>query len=102
MSAAGSFAATEFAAEHLGYPQQLGHPVTMAGLHLYAPWAWMAWDSDFGPYAPAIFQTVKVIGWSALLGAWVPVVLAALVIGRRRPSSTAHGSAKWGIKTDLE
>ena len=101
MSAVGSFAATEFAAADLGYPQQLGEPA-IARLHLYAPWSWMVWDSDFGPYAPAIFRTVKVIGWSALLGAWVPVVLAALVIGRRRPISTAHGSAKWGNKTDLE
>ena len=101
-SAVGSTAATQFAAAHLGYQKQLGEPATIGSLHLYAPWSWMAWDSDFGPYAPAIFRTVKVIGWSALLGAWGPVVLAALVIGRRRPTSTAHGSAKWGNKTDLE
>ena len=76
----GFIAATQFAAASLGYQKQLGDPTTIAGLHLYAPWSWMAWESDFGPYAPAIFRTVKIIGWSVLLGTWTPLVITALVI----------------------
>jgi len=102
ITAVGFIAATQFAAASLGYQKQLGDPTTIGGIHLYAPWSWMAWVSDFGPYAPAIFRTVKIIGWSVLLGTWLPLVITALVLGRRRPRSTAHGSAVWGTDADLK
>jgi type IV secretion system protein VirD4 len=94
LTAIGFTAATQYAASKLGYQKQLGEPL-IGALHLYAPWSWLAWGSDFGPYAPAIFRMVRFIGWSALLGTWLPLVITAAVMGRRKPASTAHGSASW-------
>ena len=79
----------------------LGDAVTIGSLRLYSPWAWLGWTADFGPYAPAIFRTVKIIGWTVFLVPWLPLVGALLYIARRRPTSTAHGSAAWGTDADL-
>src|SRR5450432_190593 len=93
ISLIGFAVATQFAAASLGYQKALGVPFSIAGLRLYAPWSWLSWTSDFGPYAPAIFRTVKIIGWLCLWGTWGPLMFALLINARRRPTSTAHGSA---------
>jgi type IV secretion system protein VirD4 len=98
----GFVAATQFAAASLGYQRALGVPLSVAGLRLYAPWSWLSWTSDFGGYAPAIFRTVKIIGWLSVWGTWGPLMLVLLVHARRRPTSTAHGSAAWGSDADLQ
>jgi type IV secretion system protein VirD4 len=98
----GFFTATQFAAFNLGYQKALGEPTIIGGVHLYAPWSWLSWTADFGPYAPAIFRTVKIIGWSVVLGPWLPLVMVLLALARRRPLSTAHGSATWGNEADLQ
>jgi hypothetical protein len=93
--------ATQYAASMLGYQKELGPGIaTVAGLHLYAPWSWLSWVSDFGPYAPAIFRTVKLIGWSVLLGTFVPLLIA--LFSRKKAPSTSHGSATWGDKRTLK
>ena len=94
--------ATWFAASQLGYQKALGEPMRVGGLHLYPPWSWMGWDADFAPYAPAIFRVVKVIGWSSFLVGWLPLILTSIAMARRRPASTAHGSATWGGNDDLQ
>ena len=98
----GFVAATQFAASSLGYQKALGEATTIGGLHLYAPWSWLSWTADFAPYAPVIFRTVKIIGWSVVLGPWLPLVMVLLALSRRRPLSTAHGSASWGKEADLQ
>ena len=87
--------ATQYAASSLGYQKQLGAPAaTIGDLRLYAPWSWLSWASDFGPYAPAIFHVVKLIGWSVLLATCVPLLIA--LFSRKKAPSTSHGSATWG------
>ena len=87
--------ATQYAASALGYQKQLGAPAaTLGSLRLYAPWSWLSWASDFGPYAPVIFHTVKVIGWSVLLATCVPLLIA--LFSWKKAPSTSHGSATWG------
>ena len=51
----------------------------LGSLRLYAPWSWLTWASDFGPYAPAIFRIVKAIGWVSILAPWVPLLIAVRV-----------------------
>ena len=61
--------ATQYAASSLRYQRRLGDPfATLGGARLYAPWSWMGWDSDYAPYAPALFSTVRLIGWGSVLG----------------------------------
>ncbi|HVV53337.1 MAG TPA: IncP-type conjugal transfer protein TraG [Polyangia bacterium] len=102
VTAVGFTLATGLAASRLGYQTVLGDPVAMGGLHVYAPWSWMRWDSDFGAYAPQIFRIVRVIGWSSFLVGWLPLIVASISMARRRPASTAHGSAAWGDESDLQ
>ncbi len=100
-TAVGFVCATQTAAARLGYPAVLGQARTVFGLHVYPPWAWLIWDSDFGSYAPEIFRTVRAIGWTAALLPWLPLVLSAVAVAGRRPASTAHGSARWAEVRDL-
>jgi type IV secretion system protein VirD4 len=102
LTALGFTVATQYAASKLGYQKQLGEPLIGWGVHVYAPWSWLTWASDFGPYAPAIFRTVKFIGWSVFLVTCLPLVVTAAVIGRRKRESTAHGSASWASTRLLE
>ena len=102
VTSVGFCAATQFAASSLGYQRALGDPLTIGSLRLYSPWAWLGWTADFAPYAPAIFRTVKIIGWTVFLVPWVPLMTVLLYLSRRRPASTAHGSATWGTDADLQ
>jgi type IV secretion system protein VirD4 len=102
VTAAGSVAATQYAASALHYQRQLGRPATMVGaLRVYAPWSWLTWDGDFALYAPDIFRVASTIGWATLLGSWIPVLALALVSARRADASTAHGSARWAETSDI-
>src|SRR5579871_312042 len=98
----GFCAATQFAASSLGYQKALGDSFAFGSLHLYAPWSWIGWTADFAPYAPAIFRIVKIIGWTTFLVPWLPLVAVLLYLAKRRPVSTAHGSAAWGTDRDLQ
>ncbi len=102
ITAVGFTFATWLAASRLGYQKALGEPLAVRGFHVYAPWSWMGWDSDFGAYAPEIFRIVRVIGWSSLLIGWLPLIVVSIATARRRPASTAHGSAVWGADSDLQ
>ena len=63
ITGAGFIAATQYAASALHYQRQLGSPLaTIAGVRLYAPWSWLAWDNDFATYAPAIPGTRPISG----------------------------------------
>ena len=103
LTAAGFTVATQYTASALGYQRQLGQPpATVAGFHVYPLWSWIAWDSDFQPYAPRIFAVTRLIGWSTVLGIWLPLVLFAVISGRSSEASTSHGSARWAATRDLK
>ena len=102
VTAAGFVAATQYTAAALHHQRQLGAPLaTLGDVRIYAPWSWIAWDSDYAPYAPDIFRTASLIGWISLLGTWIPLVTYSLVSARRVETSTAHGSARWAETAEL-
>jgi type IV secretion system protein VirD4 len=94
--------ATQYVASALAYQPRLGPPLGSAlGFHLYAPWSWLAWDSDYGPYAPAVFRTAKFLCLVPTSAVLLPLVAVSLVAGRARAGSTAHGSARWATTQEL-
>jgi type IV secretion system protein VirD4 len=103
VTAAGCVVASQYAAAMLAYQARLGVPViTVFGRPIYAPWSWLRWDGAFARYAPSVFAATRQIGWSTLLGVWLPVIIAILVMARRGQASTAHGSARWSTMRELD
>ncbi len=94
--------ATQYVAAALAYQARLGAPLgTLLGVRLYEPWSWLAWDSDFEPYAPAIFRMAKLLCFVPTAVALVPLVGASLLGARSKALSTAHGSARWAGAREL-
>ena len=46
-------ASTQFLAHRLHYHPALGQPLVA---HIYRPWNWIGWKSQFGDSAPSVFR----------------------------------------------
>jgi type IV secretion system protein VirD4 len=98
---AGLSASTQYVAGELHQDPQLGPAWTVVGGHaVYAPWAWIAWSSRYGPRFPTLFRNASAVSTlAALLG--VAGVAAASARRRRTAASVAHGSSRWATTREL-
>jgi type IV secretion system protein VirD4 len=92
-------ASTQFVAYHLYYHPALGQPLLA---HLYRPWAWMAWKSQFADSAPSVFRELHA-AQSAGLALGLLLLLAASSFGIRRAKrhEGVHGTAHWATRTEI-
>jgi len=102
LTVAGSVAATQYVAASLHYQRALGEPVIEVGGHsLYAPWKWSLWDDSYRARARGLFLTANLIAAAGFALGWLPFFVAVTVLRRRAGGSTAHGSARWAVTSEL-
>ena len=58
MLLAANVASTQFVAHRLHYHPALGHPIVA---HLYRPWSWISWKSQFAESAPSVFRQLHAV-----------------------------------------
>jgi type IV secretion system protein VirD4 len=97
----GLWVSTEYTASELRYAPGLGEPwLTVRGVPVYAPWAWLAWNRRFESRVPKVFRNAS--GLTTLAGLF-GTVAAALLTKRRKssPASSAHGSSRWATTKEI-
>jgi type IV secretion system protein VirD4 len=98
----GFFAATQYCASSFRYHPSLGRPVVaVLGTPCYVPWAWLSWEDRSGQRAPRVFAGAQAITFGGGLLSLM-LLLAGVARARRVPESTAHGSAHWATRADLQ
>jgi type IV secretion system protein VirD4 len=93
---AGTWAATQWTAAHLGYQLRLGAPwFDFLGTPVYHPWRLFEWWYWFDAYAPRLFLKGGAI--AATSGFTAAFVAIGLSVWRARQSRrvTTYGSARW-------
>lgn len=99
---AGTWAATQWTAAHLGYQPRLGVPwFDCLGIPVYRPWQLFKWWYWFDAYAPRLFLKGGAIAASSGLAA--AFVAIGLSVWRARQSRrvTTYGSARWADAVDI-
>ena len=99
MLLAANVASTQFVAHRLHYHQALGHPIVA---HLYPPWSWISWKSQFAESAPSVFRQLHA-AQSAGVALGLLVLLGASSYGVRRAKrhEGVHGTAHWATKDEI-
>ncbi|MFT4252947.1 MAG: IncP-type conjugal transfer protein TraG, partial [Caulobacter sp.] len=99
----GVWAATQWAADMLGYQAQLGAPwATMLGLRLYRPWQLFDWWYHFEAYAPLVFDKAGLLaGASGFLGC-ACAIAGSLWRARQGGRVTTYGSSRWATPREAE
>jgi len=92
-------ASTQFVAYRLHYHPALGHPLLA---HVYRPWAWIGWKSQFADSAPSVFRELHA-AQSAGLALGLLLLLAASSFGIRRAKrhEGVHGTAHWATRAEI-
>src|SRR5271166_1077450 len=92
-------ASTQFVAYRLRYHPALGQPVLA---HIYRPWAWIGWKSQFADSAPSVFRELHA-AQSAGLALGFLLLLAASSFGIRRAKrhEGVHGTAHWATRAEI-
>jgi type IV secretion system protein VirD4 len=97
----GLSASTAYVARELAYSPALGPSWLGVGtLRLYAPWAWLEWNTRYERHAPRVFRNASgITTLASLLGALVVAFMAT----RRKssPASRAHGSSRWATSKEI-
>jgi type IV secretion system protein VirD4 len=99
---AGTWAATQWTAAHLGYQLRLGAPwFDVFGTPVYHPWRLFEWWYWFDAYAPRLFLKGGAI--AAASGFTAALVAIGLSVWRARQSRrvTTYGSARWADATEI-
>src|SRR4029077_13780119 len=94
---------TEEVARELHYRAALGPPLLKVGeVGVYAPWAWIHWEREYGRLAPVVFRSASAITTvAAVLGALVALLLTAF--GRKASApSQSHGSSRWATTGEMK
>ena len=102
VSVAGLAASTQYMASELPIDADLGTPwMAVAGTRIYAPWAWLGWQSRYGTATPDAFNNASAI---TTLAALLGCAGVAFVAVRRKNTgrSTAHGSSRWATTEEIE
>ncbi|HUA24747.1 MAG TPA: conjugal transfer protein TraG [Steroidobacteraceae bacterium] len=99
---AGTWAATQWTAAHLGYQLRLGAPwFDVFGTPVYHPWRLFEWWYWFDAYAPRLFLKGGAI--AATSGFTAAFAAIGLSVWRARQSRrvTTYGSARWADATEI-
>ena len=99
---AGTWAATEWTAAHLGYQLRLGSPwFDCLGMSIYHPWRLFEWWYWYDAYAPRLFLKGGAI--AAMSGIAAAAVAIGMSVWRARQSRlvTTYGSARWADDSDI-
>lgn len=88
----GVWAATQWAADMLGYQAQLGEPwFVLFGWPVYPPWALFVWWFAFEAYAPDVFDAAGLLaGMSGFMGA-AAAIAGSLWRARQGRMVTTYG-----------
>jgi type IV secretion system protein VirD4 len=99
----GIWFATQWAAAHLAYQDELGPPwLRLAGAPVYRPWALFAWWYRFDAYAPGVLSRAGMIaGASGFLGC-AAAIAGSLWRARQARFVTTYGSARWASLREIE
>ncbi|VBT67677.1 conjugal transfer protein TraG [Burkholderia pseudomallei] len=99
---AGTWAATQWTAAHLGYQLRLGSPwFDCLGIPFYHPWRLFEWWYWYDAYAPSLFLKGGAI--AATSGVAAAFVAIGMSVWRARQSRlvTTYGSARWADARDI-
>ncbi|WP_321854414.1 conjugal transfer protein TraG [Paraburkholderia tropica] len=99
---AGTWAATQWTAAHLGYQLRLGSPwFDCLGIPFYYPWRLFEWWYWYDAYAPRLFLKGGAI--AAASGITAAGVAIGMSVWRARQSRlvTTYGSARWADARDI-
>lgn len=103
LALAGTWSATAYVADALGYSYRLGGPLFHLGAYpVYAPWAWLSWSSRFESVQPGTFAVAAAITFgTAALGLGLTALLGR---GSRLELTTsgAFGTARWATTEELK
>lgn len=97
--AGANVASTQFVAYRFHYHPALGDPLLA---HLYRPWAWIGWKSQFAENAPSVFRELHA-AQSAGVALGLLLMLAASSFGIRRAKrhEGVHGTAHWATRAEI-
>jgi len=99
---AGTWAATQWTAAHLGYQLRLGSPwFDCFGIPVYRPWRLFEWWYWYDAYAPHLFlKGGSIAATSGIAAAFVAIGMS---VWRARQSRlvTTYGSARWADARDI-
>ena len=97
--AVANVASTQFVAYRFHYHPALGDPLLA---HLYRPWAWIGWKSQFAENAPSVFRELHA-AQSAGVALGLLLMLAASSFGIRRAKrhEGVHGTAHWATRAEI-
>ncbi len=99
---AGTWAATQWTAAHLGYQPRLGMPwFELGGMPFYRPWQLFVWWYWFDAYAPRLFLKGGAIAASSGLTAAFVAIGMSVWRARQSKHVTTYGSARWADVADL-
>ncbi|EIM01216.1 conjugal transfer protein TraG [Rhodanobacter thiooxydans] len=99
---AGTWAATQWTAAHLGYQLRLGAPwFDLLGIPFYHPWRLFEWWYWYDAYAPRLFLKGGAI--AAMSGFTAAFVAIGMSVWRARQSRrvTTYGSARWADAKEI-
>jgi type IV secretion system protein VirD4 len=99
---AGTWAATQWTAAHLGYQLRLGAPwFDLFGMPFYHPWRLFEWWYWYDAYAPRLFLKGGAI--AATSGFSAAFVAIGMSVWRARQSRrvTTYGSARWADAKEI-
>lgn len=102
IAVAGTWAATQWTAAHLGYQLRLGAPwFDLFGMPFYHPWRLFEWWYWYDAYAPRLF--IKGGAIAATSGFTAAFVAIGMSVWRARQSRrvTTYGSARWAEAKEI-
>jgi len=95
----GLWFATGFVADVFAHQAGLGVPLLVVGTEkIYAPWSIFAWTSAHAEMFPKPFAVARLIVFSALVAALIPLFIA----GRGKLGVKPFGAKAWGEATDAK
>ncbi|NMY11184.1 conjugal transfer protein TraG [Pseudomonas veronii] len=99
---AGTWAATQWTAAHLGYQLRLGPPwFDCLGIPVYQPWRLFEWWYWYDAYAPRLFLKGGAIAASSGIAAAFVAIGMSVWRARQSHLVTTYGSARWADARDI-
>lgn len=99
---AGTWAATQWTAAHLGYQLRLGSPwFDCLGIPVYQPWQLFQWWYWYDAYAPRLFLRGGAIAATSGIAAAFSAIGMSVWRARQSRLVTTYGSARWADARDI-
>lgn len=97
------WAATQWAAQSLGYQPQLGPAwFTVGDRPVYFPWRLFEWWYAYEAYAPHIFRTAGLISAAGGFFSIIAAVIGSLWRARITGAVTTYGSSRWANLSEIK